>query len=69
VSSSLDDQGDARIRRLVEAGIIDPEYPRYHEVFAGLSDDEERILISIKERCDESDRTAQLEFFPWRLPH
>jgi hypothetical protein len=53
----------------VEAGIIDPEYPRYHEVFAGLSDDEEQILISIKQRCDESDLAAELEFFPWRLPH
>ena len=69
MSSSVDDQGDARIRRLVEAGIIDPEYPRYHEVFAGLSDDEEQILISIKKRCDERDLAENRQFFPWRLPH
>jgi hypothetical protein len=69
VSASSDDQGDARIQRLVEAGIIDPEYPRYHEVFAGLSDDEERILISIKKRCDQSDLAEDRALFAWRLPH
>jgi hypothetical protein len=69
MSGPADDEGQARIRRLVTAGILDPEYPRYHEVFAGLTDEEEAILIAIKQRCDEADQSEYRELFPWRLPH
>jgi hypothetical protein len=64
-----DNEGEARIKRLVEAGIIDPEYPRYHEVFSNLSDEEEHILKNIKERCDDADRAESRALYPWRLPH
>ena len=69
MSASSGDEGGDRIQRLVDAGIIDSEYPRYHEVFAGLSAEEEQILISIKKRCDEEDSAQSRTYYPWRLPH
>jgi hypothetical protein len=69
MSAAEGNEGENRIQRLVDAGILDPDYLRYHEVFAGLSDEEEDILISIKKRCEEADRAEGRALFAWRLPH
>ena len=69
MTTSTGDQGDARIQRLVDAGIIDPEYPRYHEVFANLSGEEEEMLLAIKKRCDDEDNIENRSSYVWNLPH